>query len=170
MGKSVFLCIYRLNRTATTLPNDVTSWLRNSIAKVLEFIIFFLVCTVKLKLNVEFDQEGRALSLDQFTKILLEAVQKVVRQELERWHVAHPVPVEKPAAPPETKRALGVSKAEAAKILAVSRRTIDYSTTLREIKVFRAGRRVLVPVEGLEAIVKRGALRTRDMDDSDARS
>ena len=131
----------------------------------------FWVCTVKLKLNVEFDQEGRALSLDQFTKTLLDAVQKAVRQELERWHVAHPVPVEKPVAPSETKRALAVSKAEAAKILGVSRRTIDYSITLKEIRVFRVGRRVLVPVEGLEAIVKRGSLRTRGMDDAqDARS
>jgi hypothetical protein len=74
---------------------------------------------VKLKLNVEFDQEGRALSLDQFTKTFLEAVQKVFREEFERWHVAHPVPVEKPGAPRETKRALAVSKAEAAKILGV---------------------------------------------------
>jgi excisionase family DNA binding protein len=121
---------------------------------------------VKLKLNVEFDQEGRALSLDQFTKTFLEAVQKVVRQEFERWHVAHPVSVQKPGALPETKRALTVSKAEAAKILGVSRRTIDHSITLKEIKVFRVGRRVLVPVEGLEAIVKRGSLRTREMDNS----
>jgi excisionase family DNA binding protein len=126
---------------------------------------------VKLRLNVEFDQEGRALSLDQFTKTLLEAVQKIVRQELERSHIAHPIRLERPATPPETKRALAVSKAEAAKILGVSRRTIDYSITLKEIKVFRVGRRVLVPVEGLEAIVKRGSLRTRDMDHSaDARS
>lgn len=119
---------------------------------------------MKLKLNVELDQKGRALSLDQFTRIFLEAVEKIVRQELERWQVAHPVPVERPAAPPEPKRALAVSKAEAAKILGVSRRTIDYSITLREVKVFRAGRRFLVPVESLEAIVKRGSLRTRDMD------
>ena len=33
-----------------------------------------------------------------------------------------------------------------------------------EIKAL--GRRVLVPVEGLEAIVKRGSLRTREMDNS----
>ena len=126
---------------------------------------------VKLKLNVEFDQEGRALSLDQFTKTLLDSVQKIVRQELDRWHVAHPVPPEMAVAPLESKRALAVSKAEAAKILGVSRRTIDYSITLKEIKVFRVGRRVLVPVEGLEAIVRRGSLRTRDMDHSqDARS
>jgi excisionase family DNA binding protein len=121
---------------------------------------------LKLKLNVEFDHEGRALSLDQFTKTLLEAVQKIVRQELERWHVAHPVPVEKPASTAETKRALAVSKSEAANILGVSRRTIDYSITLKEIRVFRVGRGVLVPVESLEAIVKRGSLRTREMDDS----
>ena len=121
---------------------------------------------MKLKLNVEFDHEGRALSLDQFTKTLLEAVQKIVRQELERWHVAHPVPVEKPASTAETKRALAVSKSEAANILGVSRRTIDYSITLKEIRVFRVGRGVLVPVESLEAIVKRGSLRTREMDDS----
>ena len=123
---------------------------------------------MKLKLNVQFDQEGRSLTLDQFTKTLLEAVQEIVRQELERWHVAHPVPIEKPANSPETKRALAVSKAEAAKILGVSRRTIDYSITLKEIKVFRVGRRVLVPVESLEAIVKRGSLRTREMKDCEA--
>ena len=58
---------------------------------------------MKLKLNVELDQEGRALSLDQFTRIFLAAVEKMVRQELERWQVARPVPVERPAAPPRTK-------------------------------------------------------------------
>jgi len=126
---------------------------------------------MKLKLNVEFDQEGRALSLDQFTKTILDAVRSVVRQELERSRIGQHIPLEKPAALPETRRALAVSKAEAAKILGVSRRTIDYSITLKEIKVFRVGRRVLVPVEGLEAIVRRGSLRTRDMDHSqDARS
>jgi hypothetical protein len=120
---------------------------------------------------LEFDQEGRALSLDQFTKTLLEAVQKIVRQELERWHVAHPVPVERLVAPPETKRTWPSRKRKPQRFLACEPQNHRLQHHSERNKVFRVGRRVLVPVESLEAIVKRGSLRTRGMDDSqDARS
>jgi hypothetical protein len=72
----------------------------------------------ELKLNVEFDQEGRALSLDQFTKTFLEAIQKIVRQELERWHAAHPVLVDKPPAPPKPNGPLPSRKRKPQRFLA----------------------------------------------------
>jgi hypothetical protein len=65
-----------------------------------------------------------------------------------------------PVSVPESRRALAVSKAEAARILGVSHRTTDYSIALKQITVLRVGRRVLVPIRSLEAVVRRGSLQT----------
>ena len=113
-----------------------------------------------VKLKIEFSNGGRVVSLDEFTKTFLEAIQRAVRQEFERLQVPHSPEEPTPAAVPESKRALAVSKAEAARILGVSRRTIDYSIALKQITVFRVGRRVLVPIRSLEAVVRRGSLQT----------
>lgn len=92
-------------------------------------------------------------------KSFLERIRQIVRQELERIPGSPPAANESPTVP-ATRQALAVSKAEAAKILGVSRRTIDYSIALKEINVLRVGRRVLVPMKSLEAIVRRGSFRT----------
>lgn len=94
-------------------------------------------------------------------KALLEEIRQIVRQELGRasTHITPPPGTERPAAP-ASKHSLTVSKAEAAKILGVSCRTIDYSIALKEISVLRVGRRVLVPLKSLETVIQRGSLRT----------
>lgn len=99
----------------------------------------------------------RRVPHDQFAKPLLDAIRLIVRQELERARVPS---AEEHRDVAGSKRALAVSKAEAATILGVSRRTIDYSIALKRINVFRVGRRVLVPIRSLEAVVRRGSLRT----------
>jgi excisionase family DNA binding protein len=116
---------------------------------------------VDVKLKIELSNGGRVISLDEFTKTFLEAIQRAVRQEFQRLQIAH-APQEEPASAsvPESRRALAVSKTEAARILGVSRRTIDYSIALKQIAVFRVGRRVLVPIRSLEAVVRRGSLQT----------
>ena len=117
-------------------------------------------------LKIELSNGGRVVSLDEFTKTFLEAIQRAVRQEFQRLQNPHAPPQEPvSAAVPESRRALAVSKTEAARILGVSRRTIDYSIALKQITVLRVGRRVLVPIRSLEAVVRRGSLQTgrRDM-------
>ena len=105
------------------------------------------------------------VSLDEFTKTLLGAIQRAIRQEFQRLQIPH-APLEEPASSsvPASRRALAVSKAEAARILGVSRRTIDYSIALKQITVLRVGRRVLVPIRSLEAVVRRGSLQTGRQD------
>jgi excisionase family DNA binding protein len=90
-------------------------------------------------------------------KALLEAIRLIIRQKLERVRTSSSTSEEHRDIP-GSKRALAVSKTEAAKILGVSRRTIDYSIALKEIGVFRVGRRVLIPVKSLEVAVRRGSL------------
>jgi hypothetical protein len=121
---------------------------------------------LNVKLKIELSNGGRVVSLDEFTKTFLEEIQRAVRQEFQRLQLPS-APAEEPASTsvPESRRALAVSKAEAARILGVSGRTIDYSIALKQITVFRVGRRVLVPIRSLEAVVRRGSLQTgrRDM-------
>lgn len=116
---------------------------------------------MEVKLNLEFGKQGHRVSLDEFTNSLLEAIRRVVRQELDR--LPSPQPVQDRAHPeePQAKRALAVSKAEAAQILGISLRTIDYCIALKHISVLRVGRRVLIPIKSLEAVVRRGAVTTR---------
>jgi excisionase family DNA binding protein len=116
---------------------------------------------VDVKLKIELSNGGRVVSLDEFTKTFLEAIQGAVRQEFQRLQIPS-APPEEPASTsvPESRRALAVSKTEAARILGVSRRTIDYSIALKQIAVLRVGRRVLVPIRSLEAVMRRGSLQT----------
>ena len=113
-----------------------------------------------LKLNIQSINAGHVFSLDEFSKSLLSEVRQIIRQEMQRVCVPFAATEPQREDARETKRALAVSKAEAARILGVSRRTIDYSIALKQIGVSREGRRVLVPIKSLEAAVRRGSLRT----------
>jgi excisionase family DNA binding protein len=90
---------------------------------------------------IDFPSDGPGLN-DERAKALLEAIGLILRQELDRVGTSSSTSEEHRDIP-GSKRALAVSKTEAAKILGVSRRTIDYSIALKEISVFRVGRRVL---------------------------
>jgi excisionase family DNA binding protein len=116
---------------------------------------------VDVKLKIELSNGEKIVSLDEFTKTFFEAIQRAVRQEFQRLQIPSAPPGEPASASvPESRRALAVSKTEAARILGVSRRTIDYSIALKQITVLRVGRRVLVPIRSLEAVVRRGSLQT----------
>jgi excisionase family DNA binding protein len=120
---------------------------------------------VDVKLKIELSNGGRVGSLDEFTRTFLEAIQQAVRQEFQRLQIPNAPPHEPAfASVPVSRRALAVSKAEAARILGVSRRTIDYSLALKQITVLRVGRRVLVPIRSPEAVVRRGSLQTGRQD------
>jgi len=113
-----------------------------------------------IKFIIEFNEQRRVLSLDEFTKSFLEAVQRIVRQELERLLASRLVSAEQRMLELEVNRPVAVSRVEAARTLGVSLRTIDNCIARERIHVLRIGRRVLVPLNSLETAIKRGALET----------
>ena len=88
----------------------------------------------------------------------LEEVRQITRQELERVCALSAAPERQRQDIPETSAPLPCPKRKSPRILGVSRRTFDYST-LKQISVFCVGRRVLVPINSLEAAELRGSLR-----------
>lgn len=114
-----------------------------------------------VKFIIEFNEQHRAFSLDEFTKSFLEAIQRVVRQEVQQLLTARPRVNEPRTDEPQINRPIAVSKAKAAQTLGVSVRTLDYCIAHQRIPVLRIGRRVLVPLNSLEAALKRGVLETQ---------
>lgn len=114
-----------------------------------------------VKVIIEFNEQRRIVSLDDFTKSFLQAIQRIVRQELEQVLAARPVANETRTPAPETNRPVLLSKIKAAQALGVSVRTIDNCIAQQRIRVVRIGRRVLVPMDSIEAALKHGALETR---------
>ena len=115
-----------------------------------------------MEIKLIFESNGRqtSLSLDEFARSFLEAVQRVVRQELEDF-MEQPVlregrDAKSPPSPP-----LALSKVKAAQALGVSVRTVDYCIANHGIRVTRIGRRVLVPLNSLEALLKQGIVEVR---------
>lgn len=106
-------------------------------------------------------KDGYEPRLDEITESLLKAVQRVVREEIERVlgpnSITHSKHLED--APAVSPRA--ISKAEAALILGVSLRTIDECITFKYIGVIRVGHRVLVPMKSLDRVLKRWPNSTR---------
>jgi hypothetical protein len=84
---------------------------------------------VDVKLKIELSNGGRVVSLDEFTKTFLEAIQRAVRQESQPLQIPPALPEEPASASAlATRRALAVSKAEA--VSAAARST----TVLRSSK------------------------------------
>lgn len=113
-----------------------------------------------LKLILEANGHRQVLSLDELAEAFLQAIRAAVRQEIQRVLPSGSTP-----APPEEKksevvRPVALSKAKAAQALGVSVRTLDYCIAQRKIRVLRIGRRVLVPMNSIESILKRGVLET----------
>lgn len=112
---------------------------------------------MSIKLTIEFDEHCKAVSFNQLTKSLFQAVRDGVRQELERaLSVGTFSP--QPAKDPDQTHPVALSKARAARALGVSVRTIDNCIAQKRIRVLRIGRRVLVPMTSIDAALKRGAL------------
>jgi len=116
---------------------------------------------MEIKLIVEFDNQRRAFSLDDVTRSFLEAIRRIVHQEIEQLLTTRPAAGDPRTEEFQINRPMAVSKAKAAQTLGVSVRTIDYCIAQQGIRVLRIGRRVLVPLNSLEAALKRGTLDTR---------
>jgi hypothetical protein len=113
-----------------------------------------------LRFILEANGHRQVLSLDELVEPFLQAIQAAIRQEVQRILPSGSTP-----APPEEKksevvRPVALSKAKAAQALGVSARTLDYCIAQRKIHVLRIGRRVLVPMNSIEAVLKRGVLET----------
>jgi excisionase family DNA binding protein len=115
---------------------------------------------MQIKLIFESDGQQTSLSLDKLAKFFLDALQRIVRKELETW-AARPELGESRGTPSPTTRPLALSKARAAQALGVSVRTVDYCIANHGIRVTRIGRRVLVPLNSLEALLKQGIVEVR---------
>lgn len=113
-----------------------------------------------VKFIIEVNGQRQAFSLDEFAKSVLEAIRTTIRQEVERLHSPGATPATPPAKDSEVNRPVALSKAQAAHALGVSVRTIDNCIAQQKIRVLRIGRRVLVPMNSIEAALKRGALET----------
>jgi excisionase family DNA binding protein len=108
----------------------------------------------------EFNGQRRVFSLDELAKSFLEAIQTAIRQEVGRVLSSGAIPTPQDAKESEVNRPVALSKAKAAHALGVSVRTIDDCIARHKIRVLRIGRRVLIPMNSIEAALKRGALET----------
>ena len=113
-----------------------------------------------LKLILEANGRRQVLSLDALAEPFLQAIQAAVRQEVHRILPSGSTPALPEEKKSEAVRPVALSKAKAANALGVSVRTLDYCIAQRKIRVLRIGRRVLVPMNSIEAVLKRGVLET----------
>lgn len=113
-----------------------------------------------LKLILEANGHRQILSLDELGDAFLQAIQTAVRQEIQRIFPCGSTPTPSEGKKSELVRPVALSKAKAAQTLGVSIRTLDYCIAQRKIRVLRIARRVLVPMNSIEAVLKRGVLET----------
>jgi excisionase family DNA binding protein len=104
---------------------------------------------------------GRAVSFDEFVDAVLARSLASVQQEIE-WVRSIPQPVPPPP-PPLTQsaverksddRAVGIERA--AELLGLSSATIRKYVRLRKLHAVRFGRRVLIPIETVERVLREG--------------
>jgi|GEM_PF-3934933 hypothetical protein len=113
-----------------------------------------------LKFIIEFNGYRQVFSLDELAKSFLQAIQTALRQEVKRILPSGTAPTPQHPKDLEVNRPVALSKAKAAQALGVSVRTLDYCIAQQKIRVLRIGRRLLVPMNSIEAALKRSALET----------
>ncbi len=113
-----------------------------------------------VKFIIEFDEDHQFFTLEELTRPLLDAVRNAVRQEVDRVLSSRPLLSPQPAKDTDSNRPLALSKAKAAQALGVSVRTIDNCISQKRIRVLRIGRRVLVPMDSIQAALRNGSLET----------
>jgi len=111
-----------------------------------------------VKFIIEVNGQRQVFSLDEVAKSVLEAIRITIRQEVERLNSPGATTATPPSRDSEVNRPVALSKTQAAQALGVSVRTIDNCIAQQKIRVLRIGRRVLVPMNSIEAALKRGAL------------
>ncbi len=108
-------------------------------------------------IEIRFAMQGKEVSLDSFIEDIMRQLRASVRDEISR--VLAEQKTQSRATPPV---AMGeparqaVSVRDAARLLSVSRRTIENYIASKAIRAVRVGRRVLVPTKSVNEIALRG--------------
>lgn len=110
-----------------------------------------------LNVEIRFVMQGKEVSVESLIESIVREVRASVREELGRTLPNHEqqssdtprtVNIEMPRQ--------AVSIREAARLLSISRRTVDKYVALKVIRTVRVGRRVLVPMKSVTEVATRG--------------
>jgi len=115
-----------------------------------------------LNIEISLTEDGRELSVDAFVQALVREVRHGLRDEFRRI-TDDVVPagskmMQNQAAQLQPR---AVSISEAARLLGLSKRTIDTYVAMKEIRAVRIGRRVLIPIKSSDLVLARGIRRKR---------
>lgn len=115
-----------------------------------------------LSIEIRFAMLGKEVSVDSFIEDIARQLRASVRDEISRVLAGQETQsrVTSSVAMGEPSR-LAVSVREAARLLSVSRRTIENYIASKAIRAVRVGRRVLVPMKSLNEVALRGIPRGR---------
>ena len=115
-----------------------------------------------LSIEVRLRVDGRDVSLDRFAEAFAGRVAKDIGSEIERRLGGMKFPDRMPVEPQQKlaePKAVGIN--EAARLLGVSPRTVHLYISQGKIRAVRFGRRVLVPMESIQKVLKEGVARGR---------
>jgi excisionase family DNA binding protein len=113
-----------------------------------------------LSLELKIFMNGKELSIDSVARAMAEQLRASVRDEISRSLSSRANPNEEsPCVMNESPRN-AVSVREAARLLSLSRRTLDSYIALKKVRVVRVGRRVLVPMTSINEVARRGISNT----------
>ena len=110
-----------------------------------------------LSLEIRFNIQGKEVSVDSFIEDVMRQLRASVRDEISRVLVGQDT--QSPASSPVTMSepsCQAVSVREAARLLSLSRRTIENYIALKVIRAVRVGRRVLVPIKSVNEVAAKG--------------
>ena len=110
--------------------------------------------------EVRFLMQGKEVSLDSVVEAIVRDVRTSVREELNRSLGRQDSQIrEAPPAIANEPLRVAVSVREAARLLSLSRRTIENYIASKAIHAVHVGKRVLVPMKSVNAVAARGVPR-----------
>jgi len=109
-----------------------------------------------VSLEIRFAREGKEVSMDSFIEDIVRRIRASVRDEISRVLTGRETQsrAASPMAMSEPRQAVSVR--EAARLLSLSRRTIENYIASKTIRAVRVGRRVLVPMKSVNEVATRG--------------
>jgi excisionase family DNA binding protein len=110
-----------------------------------------------LRVEIRFAMQGKEVSVDSFIEDFVRQLRASVRDEVSRVVAGQETQARatSPVAMGEPSRQ-AVSVREAARLLSLSRRTIENYIASKAIRAVRVGRRVLVPTKNVNEVAMRG--------------
>ncbi len=110
-----------------------------------------------LSVEIRFVMQGKEVSVDSFVEAIVREIRASVREEMSRTlsREQNP-PRELPQVLVQEMPRQTVSVREAARLLSLSRRTIENYIASKAIRAVRVGRRVLVPMKSVNEVAAKG--------------